>query len=498
MEIITSAKPLFAILVSLIATILISITGEKARNLREAWTIIASIVKFTIVASMLPDILNGRVIEYTLLAITSELVLQFKVDAFGILFALTSSFLWIITSFYSIGYMRGHNEKNQTRYYACFAIALSTTMGVAFSANLFTMYLFYEGLTFATYPLVVHHETKEAKIGARKYVLYLFISAKLFLLTAIAITYYLAGTLDFQKGGIFTESVQKAYISLLGIVFLLYIYGFAKAAVMPLHSWLPAAMVAPTPVSALLHAVAVVKTGVFAVLKVIFYIYGVDFLKVLYFSDIGLFLAAFTIIMASIIALTKDNIKARLAYSTVSQLSYIILGPLLLTYSGMIGGIIHISNHAFAKITLFFCAGSLYVCAHKTAVSELDGIAKKMPWTMAAFTIGALGMIGIPLTGGFVTKWYLLLGSLEKGSIDIVIVLLLSSLLNAGYFLPIVYRAYFKEFKGNHVHHAHGESHTEIRENPFMAIPLTITAIISLIVGIYPDLLIQLAQEVLK
>ncbi|MGC8796007.1 monovalent cation/H+ antiporter subunit D family protein [Thermodesulfovibrio sp.] len=487
-----SILPLIPILVSLLAIPLIIFTGEKNPNLREFWSVLAGVIKFAVVVSMLPAVLAGKTLEFELFKLFPGIEVKFRADALGMLFALGASFLWIITTFYSIGYMRGHNEKNQTRYFACFAAALSTTMGVAFSANLFTMFLFYEGLTFVTYPLVAHHETDEAKQGARKYAIYLIGAAKIFLVAAIVITYMIAGTLEFQKGGIFTEAVRHAYSAVLGVVFLMYIYGFAKAAVMPLHGWLPAAMVAPTPVSALLHAVAVVKTGVFTVLRVIFFVYGTDFLKELSTTNIALFMAAFTITVASMIALTRDNIKARLAYSTVSQLSYIILGGLLLTYHGMLGGIIHISNHALAKITLFFCAGSLYVCAHKTEVSQLDGIAKKMPWTMAAFTIGALGMIGVPLVGGFITKWYLLMGALDRGSIGIVAVLLLSSLLNAGYFLPIVYRAYFKNFDESHTH-----GH-EIRENPFMATTLTITAILSIISGIYPDLIINLAKEVLK
>lgn len=491
-----SALPLIPILVSLLAIPLIIITGEKNPNLREFWSILAGIIKFLVVAYMLPVIISGKVIEFELFKILPGIGIKFRVDALGMLFALGASFLWIVTTFYSIGYMRGHQEKNQTRYFACFAAALSTTMGVAFSANLFTLFLFYEALTLVTYPLVAHHGTAEAKAGARKYAIYLVGAAKVFLVAAIVITYMIAGTLDFQKGGIFGEISRQNYTGLLGIVFLMYLYGFAKAAVMPLHGWLPAAMVAPTPVSALLHAVAVVKTGVFSVLRIIFHIYGIEFLKVLPTTEIALFMAAFTITVASMIALTRDNLKARLAYSTVSQLSYIILGGLLLTYDGMLGGIIHISNHALAKITLFFCAGSLYVCAHKTEVSQLDGIAKKMPWTMAAFTIGALGMIGVPLVGGFVTKWYLLIGALEKGSLEILSVLLFSSLLNAGYFLPIIYRAYFKELKNIH-EKDHSHTHV-IKENPFMAATLTLTAILSVIVGLYPDIIISLAKEVLK
>lgn len=488
--------PLLTIAVSIFGTFLIILTGERNPNLREFWSVLAGVLKFALVVSMVPAILDGKTYEYTLFHLLPGIDIKFKADAFGIIFALGASLLWILTTFYSIGYMRALDEHAQTRYYAFFAGALSTTMGVAFSANMFTMFLFYEALTIITYPLVVHKGSDEARAGARKYAIYLLGAAKAFLVAAIVITYNLAGTLEFQNGGIFPEAVRQSHSFVLNIVFLMYLYGFAKCAVMPFHGWLPAAMVAPTPVSALLHAVAVVKTGVFTVLRVIFFIYGTDYLKELQAADIALFAASFTIVTASIIALTRDNIKARLAYSTISQLAYIILGGVLLTASGMLGGIIHISNHAFAKITLFFCAGSLYVSAHKTEVSQLNGIAKKMPLTMIAFTIGAMGMIGVPLVGGFVTKWYLLNGAIERESILIVSVLLASTLLNAGYFIPIIYRAFFKEYHDDHVHHdAH---HGEIKENPYMVVPLMITAILSIIGGLYPDFIVGIAKVVLR
>ncbi|HCE79331.1 MAG TPA: cation:proton antiporter, partial [Thermodesulfobacterium commune] len=327
----TSITPLLCVLVSLLAIPFIIATGERNPNLREFWSVLAGIIKFILVLSMVPEVVSGKILEFEVFSILPGISLKFRVDAMGLLFALGASFLWIITTFYSIGYMRGHHEQKQTRFYACFAGALSSTIGVAFSANLFTMFLFYEALTFVTYPLVAHHETQEARAGARKYAIYLIGSAKLFLVAAITITYLLAGTLEFQKGGIFPSHIVEAHRGLLSVLFLMYFYGFAKAAAMPLHGWLPAAMVAPTPVSALLHAVAVVKTGVFTVLRTIFFVFGQETMKLLYTTDLALFIAAFTITTASIIALTRDNLKARLAYSTVSQLSYILLGALLLT-----------------------------------------------------------------------------------------------------------------------------------------------------------------------
>lgn len=490
METIISSKPLLALTVSLIAAFLIAITGEKARNLRETWTILAAVTKFGIVASMLPDILNGKVIEYTLLKITPELVLHFKVDALGIFFAITASFLWIITSFYSIGYMRGLNEHAQTRYFAYFAIALSATIGVAFSANMFTAFLFYEIITVSTFPLVAHKETEEAKRGARKYLTYLLGTSVAFQLTAIVITYNVTGNLNFSYNGVFGVDVSHLMVT---ITFLLYIAGITKAAIMPLHSWLPAAMVAPTPVSALLHAVAVVKTGVFMVLRVVLHIFGIDLLKSLDLGIVLAVIASFTIIAASIMALRQDNLKLRLAYSTVSQLSYIVLGVALLTPSGITGSIMHIVAHAFGKITLFFTAGAIYVATHKTKISELDGIGRQMPFTMAAFTVGALSMIGIPPFAGFISKWYLSLGALEAGDIFVLGVLATSTILNACYFMPIVYVAFMKEPKPDPHHHEHSSS--GIHEAPVFAVaPLVLTAIGTVLIFFYPSLFLEIIK----
>ena len=237
---------------------------------------------------------------------------------------------------------------------------------------------------------------------------------------------------------------MAAQPTLLYVVFALFLFGFAKNALMPLHSWLPAAMVAPTPVSALLHAVAVVKTGVFATLRVFLFVFGPDAMRQLGADTLALGVASVTILLASLLALGQDNLKARLAFSTVSQLSYIVLGAALLTTSGIVGGIAHITNHAVSKITLFFCAGSIYVSAHKTEISQMSGLARKMPWTMAAFALASLSMVGIPPSSGFISKWYLALGSVERGSPWLLGVLLVSSLLNAAYLGPVVYKAYFE------------------------------------------------------
>lgn len=509
-----SIRPFLVLVVSLIGAALIVAT-RKNPNIREGVSLGTAALKFLIVASMIPGVLDGQTFHYTLTSfLPSTVSFTLRVDALGILFATVASFLWILTTIYSIGYMRTNNEHAQTRFYTCFAITLSATMGVAFSANLVTMYLFYEILTFITYPLVTHKGTDEAFAGGNKYLFYLLGTSKAFLLAAIILTYAVSGTLAFKKGGVFPPDADSMVLT---ITYFLFLFGIGKAAVMPVHAWLPAAMVAPTPVSALLHAVAVVNTGVFCVLRVIFHVFGVETMKALNLGVPTVVLVSFTIIMASIYALTRDNLKARLAYSTVSQLSYIILGAALLSPSGMAGGIMHIANHAFSKITLFFCAGSIYVASHKTNISQMSGIGRQMPWTMAAFTIGALSMIGVPPISGFVTKWYLGFGSIQANEIPVLFVLLASTVLNAGYFLPVIYKAYF-EAPEEEAHHQPGHAHHpdpgkdgvpkhdshgheagghEIKEVSFLVVPLVVTAAISVILGIYPDLLLQLVRQVI-
>ncbi|MEX0720392.1 MAG: monovalent cation/H+ antiporter subunit D family protein [Balneolaceae bacterium] len=469
--------PLFAVLVSLTAVPFILLSGSKP-NLREFWTILAAVIKFLLVLSLLPAALDGRVIEVTLFEIAPNLPLVLKADTFGVFFALIASGLWIFTSFYSIGYMRGHGEKKQTRYYASFAVCLSSTIGIAFSGNLLTFLIFYEMLTLATYPLVIHSETKAAISAGRKYLAYT-LTAGLLLIAALGVTYSLTGTLDFKPGGIFGDVDLSKTMAV--TLFMLFLGGVGvKAGIMPLHSWLPSAMAAPTPVSALLHAVAVVKSGVFAVIRVVGFIFGPEVMEQFGLNEILMVFAGVTIIVASLLAFNQDNLKRRLAYSTVGHLSYIVLGAALLTPLGLTGSIMHIATHATMKITLFFCAGAIIVNLHKENISSLNGIAKVMPWTMAAFTIGSLGLAGVPPINGFVSKWYLASGALQGDMILPVIILIISGFLNIGYFFPIIHRAYFK--KGG----PELSKHTEA--SPFMVVPLMGTAILSVIFGLFPDL----------
>ncbi|MEE8574653.1 MAG: monovalent cation/H+ antiporter subunit D family protein [Thermodesulfobacteriota bacterium] len=487
MEPIVSLKPVIAVAVSGLAVPLI-LASRKNPNLREFWSFLAAFIKFGIVLSLIPVIMSGNTIEYTLFTVLPGIELKFRVDSLGLLFATTASFLWIITTAYSIGYMRTLKEKDQTRYFACFAIALFSAIGVAFSANLFTLYLFYEILSIMTYPLVAHHEDKEGLEGGKKYLVYLVGMAKTCLLGAIVITYMTTGTLDFVKGGVFTNSMPAILVIIAYVGFLA---GFAKAGIMPLHNWLPSAMVAPTPVSGLLHAVAVVKVGVFSIVRIMFDIMGIDILRDLHLGIPTALFVSFTIITASIIALTKDDLKARLAYSTVSQLSYIILGVALTTKSGMIGGMLHIANHAVSKITLFFCAGSIYVSSHLKKISMIGGIGKKMPWTMAAFTIGSFSMIGVPAFAGFTSKWYMSVGAIDANTSILMFVLLASTVLNAAYFLPVVFTAYFGE--------VHKDSNMdEVKESPpFVIVPIVITAVLTVVIGIWPGYFVALAERMI-
>ena len=479
-----SITPLLAVLVSLAAVPLIVLARGRP-NLRETVTFTAAGVKLLLVASLLPAVMAGREVACNLAPVLPGAPLAFKVDAFGLLFALVSSSLWIITSAYSIGYMRGLDEHSQTRYYCFFAVALSATIGVAFSANLFTLYLFYEMLSLATYPLVTHHQDAEARSAGRKYLFYIMGTSIGLALPAMIIAYQQAGTLAFAPAGFLAGKVTPL---MAGVLLFMFIFGFAKAGIMPVHSWLPAAMVAPTPVSALLHAVAVVKVGVFCILRVITGVFGIDLLRGLDLGVAVAWVAAFTIIVASLIALSQDGLKRRLAFSTIGQLSYIVLGLALLSPKGMVGGSLHIAMHAFGKITLFMCAGAIFVATGKKNISEMTGIGKRMPWTMAAFLVGSLSVIGLPPTGGFISKWYLALGCLQAGSVGLLVVLLVSSLLNAAYFLPIVYRAYFKP--PAEAAWAQGRG-----EGPACAwVPPLITAGCSLALFFYPQPFLRLAQ----
>ena len=470
------------ILVPLAGSILIWIS-RRHPNIRETATLATAVTLFALVVSLLPEVLDGQRPAAVLAEPLPNLPLALEVEPLGLLFAMVSSFLWIVTSIYSIGYMRGHHAQHQTRFYIYFAIALASTMGVAFAANMLTLFVFYEVLTLSTYPLVTHAGTEEAKRAGRLYLAILLGTSIGLQLLAIIWTWSLAGTLDFTPGGILREQASTAMI---GLLFVLYVLGIGKAALMPLHRWLPAAMVAPTPVSALLHAVAVVKAGVFTILKISVYLFGLDVLLELDSREWLMYLAGMTILIGSLVAMRQDNLKARLAYSTISQLSYVILGGLLANTWGLVGGGMHLTMHAFGKITLFFCAGAIAVATHKTEISQMDGLGKTMPITMAAFLIGSLSVIGLPPMGGMWSKWYLALGTLQAGEIFLLTILMISVLLNIVYLLPIPVRGFFRE-------PPHSETTTVVKEAPLPClVALVITSCGCLLLFVWPQPIYEL------
>jgi len=478
-----------ALLIPLAGAVGIAVTG-RFPNLRETVTLVTAVALCATVLSILPLVQAGERPALDVVSLFPGVDMIFRIEPLGMLFGIIASSLWIVNSIYSIGYMRGNKEQRQTVFYVCFSIAIFGAVGVAFAGNLLTLFLFYEILTISTYPLVTHKANAEAKASGRVYLLILMGTSMMLLLPAIIWVLVEAGTTNFTPGGLLVNTTLST--GMIGLMLALFIFGIGKAAVMPVHSWLPAAMVAPTPVSALLHAVAVVKAGVFTVVKVVVYIFGVDFLATSGAGDWLTYVAGFTVIAASVIALMQDNLKRRLAYSTISQLSYIVLATAILTPISMIGAMLHIAMHAVSKITLFFAAGSIYTAAHKTEISQLDGIGRLMPWTMGAFAVGSLSMIGVPPTAGFISKWFMLSGGMESENWVAVGVIFLSTVLNACYFLPIVYRAFWRapSEQDNHPP-AHGEGPAPV------VLALTITALGVLALFFFPDVPLGLAEAMM-
>ncbi|MDR1036454.1 MAG: monovalent cation/H+ antiporter subunit D family protein [Deltaproteobacteria bacterium] len=486
--VIETSKLLIPLLVTLVAPFLIIALGAN-QNRREAVSFAAAIVTALFVLSFAPQVLHGQILHYRLFTLLPGVTISFMMDGLSFLFAFIAPFLWIFATSYNIGYMRSLKEHAQTRYYACFAVAIFGAVGVATAANVVTLYLFYEIISVFTYPLVFHHQDEEGFTGGRKYLVYLVGTSKLFLLPAMVLTYVLAGTLEFPLGdavhGIFSADVIAQHPHLVQLTYVLFIAGLAKAALMPFHNWLPSAMVAPTPVSALLHAVAVVKAGVYSVSRIILSGFGTEPMAQLGLSLPTAYLAAFTIVMASFIALTKDDIKARLAYSTVSQLSYVIIGVALVAPEAVQGGLMHIGHHAFSKITLFFGAGAIYVSSHLKSIEKMKGLGRRMPWTFGAFGIASLSMIGMPPVCGFVSKWYLVNGALDQGQLILLVALLLSTALNAGYFVPIFYKAFFMAPDPD-------ANIEQYREAPLsMVVPLVFTSAVSVVLGLFPQIFLN-------
>lgn len=484
-----------AILLPLLGAFGVQILGRFGNdNARDAWTILIGLATFSRVASLIEPVMAGARPALALPELMPGLGLGFEVEPLGLLFALVASGLWILTSLYGFGYMRGHHEKNQTRFFTCFALAISAALGIAFAGDLVTLFLFYEILTFSTFPLVTHAGTEAAVKAGRLYLGILVSTSVLFLLLAILWTSTLSDDLGFHGGingaapaGLLDGKIEGHAAALL---LMLFAYGVGKAALMPFHRWLPAAMVAPTPVSALLHAVAVVKAGVFTLLKIAIYVFGIDMLAKDGLSDILIWVAAITIFAASLRALSLDNLKARLAYSTISQLSYIVLGAALATSAAAMGAGMHILMHALGKITLFFVAGAIYVVSHKTAVSELNGLGRKMPFTFGAFCIASFSIIGLPPLGGAWSKWFLVTGAVDAGELGIAAIFMLSSLLSIGYLMPIVVRAFFRPLP---------EGVDDSREEAplLMLLPICTTALLCFVTFVYAGSVYDLLAPVM-
>jgi multicomponent Na+:H+ antiporter subunit D len=458
-----------ALLIPVLGAAGILLASRLGPNVREGVTFATAAALIWAVWSLLPDLMAGERPGLVVSEVLPGIAIAFEVEPLGMLFAALASGLWLVNSLYSVGYMRGNQEKNQTRYYTFFALSLTATMGIAFAANLFTLFLFYELLTLSTYPLVAHKGDGATVRSARTYLGILLVTSIGLFLPAVIWTYAAAGTGDFTVAGVLNGNLEGSWVL---VLLALFVFGVGKAAVMPVHRWLPAAMVAPTPVSALLHAVAVVKAGVFTLTKIIVYIFGVDYLFSIPGSVWLTWAAAATVITASAVALRQQNIKRLLAYSTVSQLSYVVMAAAVLKPLAEIGAAIHMVAHAFGKITLFFAAGALYTAAKITEVRDLSGIGRRMPWTMAAFTIGALSMIGVPPTGGFVSKWYILAGAFQADSLVAIATIIASTVLNAAYFLPLIYMAWFGDAD---------RTATGVKEAPIpMVVALSVTAFATL------------------
>lgn len=501
---IETGNPVLSLIIPLIGAAGIVIFG-RLPNLREAVTLVTAVLLFYFTAGLTSAALSGEAVRVELFEMVPGMPIVFQVEGLGMIYALIASGLWILNSLYSIGYMRGNHEKHQTRFYLCFAVAIFGAMGTAFAGNFFTLFVFYEVLTLSTFPLVTHKGNQEAVRGGRVYLGILAGASIGLLFPALVWINSVVGHVDFKIGGILKDAGLERWQ--LALMYFLCVYGIAKAALMPLHRWLPAAMVAPTPVSALLHAVAVVKAGVFSVTKVSVFIFGYGTLGESGAGDWLVYVAGFTIVTASFIALFQDNLKKRLAYSTVSQLSYILLAVGLWVSLGpdsavgqfaLIAAAVHIPAHAFGKITLFFAAGSIYTAAHKTKVSELRGIGRRMPWTMGAFAVGALAMIGAPPTSGFISKWFLLTGAWEAGSGFAIAVIMISTLLNAAYFLPVLWTAFFCKETPHHDSSDANHSH-EHGEAPWpIVVALTGTAALSVSLFFYPDWAVALARTLIS
>jgi len=448
--------------------------NEKRRNIFAGSVILINLIFVIYIVKSFGEI------SLHFIKINEFLDIYFKVDKLSIFFSLLASVLWSFTSIYSMEYMK--HEKKEKRFFTYFITTLGVTLGIAFAGNLLTLYLFYELLTLTTFPLVIHSESKEALKSGKKYLIYSFAGATVALM-GMLILFSITNDLTFVPGGILKGNKQLYFVAYVSMFI-----GFGvKAALVPFHSWLPEAMVAPTPVSSLLHAVAVVKSGIYAITRVTYYIFGADAVRTTGANKYLIILVIISILMGSFLALHQENLKKRLAYSTISQLGYILLGILLLNKNAFTGAMMHLLNHAVIKITLFFCVGAIMYTTGKTKMSEINGIGKSMPITMWCFTVSAISLIGIPPTNGFISKWFLAEGALLEGKVAFPAILLVSALLTALYLLPISIAAFFTK-----------ENNEAIikKDAPLkMLIPIICITIITILLGLFPNFVLDFIRD---
>jgi multicomponent Na+:H+ antiporter subunit D len=472
--------PLLVVGSSLITGLIIFWLPERSVVPRTILNLAGAIIKLGLVLYMGWTAYLGETYEFRF-GIVLGFDLLLRADLLSLLLVTLSSVLWLFTTIYAVGYLEG--GQNRSRFFGFFSLCVTASVGVAMAGNLITFFIFYEFLTLSTYPLVIHSGTEKALKGGRTYLWYTMAGGAVLFLGVVWL-HVVAGNIEFQFAGALRHLPETTYPALT-VIFALLIAGVGvKAALVPLHGWLPVAMVAPAPVSALLHAVAVVKAGAFGIVRIVYDVYGIQFASRLGVLIPLAIMASITIVYGSVRALTQDDLKKRLAFSTVSQVSYITLGVAIIGLTATIGGLVHLVHQGLMKITLFFCAGLFAETLHVKTVSGMAGIGRRMPWTMAAFTIGALGMIGVPPIAGFISKWHLGMGAIEGGAPWVIPVLLTSTLLNAGYFLPILYIGWFKqpETPWPEIESANGRR----REAPYaLLIPAVITALLSVITGVF-------------
>lgn len=470
--------PLLAVLSSLVPGIWIFALSEERRVLRTVLNLTGALAKVALVGLMMWGVYYGRQYEFRV-PMLPQLDLVLRADALGLLFVSLSAILWLFTTIYAIAYLEG--SPYRSRFFGFFSLCVSATVGIALAGNLFTFVIFYESLTLSTYPLVVHRGTPAALQAGRVYLRYTLAGGAVLLLASVWL-YQLVGPIEFDEGVSVAALGDQSRGTLMAIFALLIAGLGVKAALVPLHGWLPVAMIAPAPVSALLHAVAVVKAGAFGIVRVVYDVYGIRFSEQLGVTTPLAVLAAITIVYASVRALFQDDLKRRLAFSTVSQVSYIVLGVAVIGPSSTVGGMVHLVHQGLMKITLFFCAGNMAETLGLRYVSEMHGVARRMPWTMAAFAVAAFGMIGVPPLAGFISKWYLGLGAVEASQPWVLAVLATSTLMNAAYLLPVLHLAWFKEPQGPwHENLPSGRLETHWA----LLMPPLVTASLSLGVGLF-------------